>query len=42
VRLFYEAAEQEALTVELTRRMVSFLYRAQHDPELRFEDDPSA
>ncbi|MFY9824617.1 MAG: hypothetical protein WAM82_24785 [Thermoanaerobaculia bacterium] len=37
LRLFYEAAEQEAATVELTRRMVSFLYRAQHDPELRFE-----
>jgi hypothetical protein len=37
LRLFYEAAEQEALTVELARRMVSFLYRAQHDPELRFE-----
>ena len=37
VRLFYEAAEQEALTVELARRMASFLYRAQHDPELRFE-----
>ena len=37
LRLFYEAAEQEALTVELARRMASFLYRAQHDPELRFE-----
>jgi tetratricopeptide (TPR) repeat protein/DNA-binding XRE family transcriptional regulator len=37
VRLFYEAAEQEALTVGLVRRMASFLYRAQHDPELRFE-----
>jgi tetratricopeptide (TPR) repeat protein/DNA-binding XRE family transcriptional regulator len=38
--LFYEAAEQEAMTVELARRMVSFLYRAQHDPELRFEVRP--
>jgi tetratricopeptide (TPR) repeat protein len=37
IRLFYEAAEQEALTVELARRMASFLYRAQHEPELRFE-----
>lgn len=37
LRLFYEAAEKEAATVELTRRMASFLYRAQHDPELRFE-----
>ncbi len=37
LRLFYEAAEKEAATVELTRRMVSYLYRAQHDPELRFE-----
>ena len=37
LRLFYEAAEHEALTVELARRMASFLYRAQYDPELRFE-----
>jgi transcriptional regulator with XRE-family HTH domain/tetratricopeptide (TPR) repeat protein len=42
LRLFYEAAEQEAFTVELARRMASFLYRAQHDPELRFEVPDSA
>ncbi|HEX4960175.1 MAG TPA: hypothetical protein VF173_05005 [Thermoanaerobaculia bacterium] len=36
LRLFYEAAEKVAATVELTRRMVSYLYRAQHDPKLRF------
>jgi tetratricopeptide (TPR) repeat protein/DNA-binding XRE family transcriptional regulator len=41
LRLFYEAAEQEALTVELARRMANFLYRAQHDPELRFEPLPT-
>jgi len=40
LRLFYQAAEQEALTVEMARRLVSFLYRAQHDPELRFEGNP--
>jgi tetratricopeptide (TPR) repeat protein len=42
LRLFYEAAEREALTVEMARRMASFLYRAQHDPELRFEGLGSA
>jgi tetratricopeptide (TPR) repeat protein len=37
LRLFCDAAKQETATVELTRRVVKFLYRAQHDPELRFE-----
>ena len=37
LKLFCEAAEKEAATVELTRRVVEFLYRAQHQPELRFE-----
>jgi transcriptional regulator with XRE-family HTH domain len=35
--LFYKAAAKETATVELARRLVEFLYRAQHDPELRFE-----
>ncbi len=35
--LFCEAAEQEALTLELARRMVDYLYRAKHNPQLRFE-----
>jgi transcriptional regulator with XRE-family HTH domain/tetratricopeptide (TPR) repeat protein len=37
LKLFCEAAEREAATVELARRVVDYLYRAQHDPELRFE-----
>jgi transcriptional regulator with XRE-family HTH domain/tetratricopeptide (TPR) repeat protein len=37
LKLFCEAAEKEAATVELTRRIVAYLYRAQHQPELRFE-----
>jgi len=39
LRLFCEAAEREAATMELARRVVKFLYRAQHDPELRFETE---
>ena len=37
LKLFCEAAEKEAATVELARRVVQYLYRAQHQPELRFE-----
>ncbi len=37
LRLFCEAAEKEAATAELARRVVSYLYRARHNPELRFE-----
>jgi len=37
LKLFCEAAEKEAATVELTRRVVVYLYRAQHQPALRFE-----
>jgi hypothetical protein len=35
--LFRQAGELEALSAEFVRRFVAFLYRAQHDPELRFE-----
>jgi tetratricopeptide (TPR) repeat protein len=35
--LFRRAVELETMTVELVRRLVAFLYRAQHNPELRFE-----
>jgi transcriptional regulator with XRE-family HTH domain len=35
--LFCKAAAQETATVDLARRLSDFLYRAQHDPELRFE-----
>jgi hypothetical protein len=37
LRLFCEAARRKTATVELARRVVRFLHRAQHDPELRFE-----
>ncbi len=35
--LFYKAAAKETATAELARRLVGYLYRAQHEPELRFE-----
>jgi len=37
--LFRRAVELETVTVELVRRLVAYLYRAQHDPELRFEEE---
>jgi transcriptional regulator with XRE-family HTH domain len=37
-RLFCDAARRETATVDLARRLVRFLHRAQHDPELRFTD----
>ena len=37
LRIFCEAAQREAATIELTRRLIAFLDRAQHDPELCFE-----
>ncbi|HEV7784754.1 MAG TPA: helix-turn-helix transcriptional regulator [Thermoanaerobaculia bacterium] len=37
LRLFWDAAKRETATVDLARRVVKFLHRAQHDPELRFE-----
>ncbi len=40
LQFFCEAAKQEAASVELVRRVVRYLYRAQYDPELRFENDP--
>jgi tetratricopeptide (TPR) repeat protein len=36
LRLFHEAVEREAATGELARRVLRYLFRAQHDPELRF------
>ena len=38
LQLFFDAARQETASLELTRRIVRYLYRAQHDPELRFRD----
>jgi len=37
VQIFCEAAKREAATVELTRRVIRFLHRAEHDPSLKFE-----
>jgi transcriptional regulator with XRE-family HTH domain len=42
LKLFWEAARQETATAERARRLVRFLYRAQHDPELRFEEAEGA
>ncbi len=36
LRLFCDAAKRETATAELARRVVQYLYRAQHDPELPF------
>ncbi len=36
LRLFCDAARRETATVDLAQRVVRFLYRAQHDPELPF------
>ena len=38
LKLFCEAAENEMATVELARRVVAYLYRARHNPALRFEE----
>lgn len=35
--LFRDAAEREAATPELARRVLGFLFRARHDRGLRFE-----
>jgi tetratricopeptide (TPR) repeat protein len=37
LQLFVEAVKREEATAELARRVLRFLFRAQHDPELRFE-----
>lgn len=37
LRLFCKAAENDLATVGLARRIVDYLYRAQHNPHLRFE-----
>ena len=39
LRIFYEAARQETATVELTASVYRFLRRAQHDPELKYEEE---
>jgi transcriptional regulator with XRE-family HTH domain len=39
LQLFYDAAKREVATVEQTQQIMRFLYRAQHDPEIRFWGD---
>jgi len=38
--LFRRAVELETVTAELVRRLVAYLYRAQHDPAIHFEERP--
>lgn len=38
LQLFYESAERETATLEMVRRMLDYLRRAQNDPSLHFED----
>ena len=40
--LFRQAAEQEKVTLDLAERLVAFLRKAQHDPELKFEEPKSS
>ncbi|HEX4966846.1 MAG TPA: tetratricopeptide repeat protein [Thermoanaerobaculia bacterium] len=42
LQLFCDDAKLEAATVDLTRRVVKYLYCAQHDPVLRFVDEKGA
>lgn len=36
--LFCQAVEQDAVTIELTRKLVRYLQRVRHDPNLRFNE----
>ncbi|HEX7185122.1 MAG TPA: helix-turn-helix transcriptional regulator [Thermoanaerobaculia bacterium] len=38
LRVFCEAAKQETATLDLTRRVLRFLERARHNPDLQFEE----
>jgi hypothetical protein len=38
LRLFHEAAEREAATADLARRVLRYLFRARHDQGLRFAE----
>ena len=39
--LFRKAAEHEKATLDLAERLVAFLRKAQHDPELKFQSGRS-
>jgi hypothetical protein len=38
LRLFCDAAQREAATTELARRLIKFLHCAQNNPKLRFKE----
>lgn len=42
LQVFYEAARREVATVELARRVIRFLHRAQYDAGLKFEEAEEA
>jgi len=42
LQVFCEAARRDAATVELTRQVIRFLHRSQHDPELKFDETGEA
>lgn len=42
LKLFCDAAKEETATVDFARRVIRFLHRSQHDPELKFEEAESA
>jgi transcriptional regulator with XRE-family HTH domain len=42
LRVFCEAAKRETATVELARRVIRFLHRSEHDPELKFDETGEA
>jgi tetratricopeptide (TPR) repeat protein len=37
LKIFCDAAKRKAATVAMTRRVIRYLHRSQHDPELQFE-----
>ena len=39
LNLFRKAADQEKVTLDMARRLVAFLRKAQHDPELKFQEE---
>ncbi len=42
LRVFYEAARREVATADLARRVIRFLYQAQQNPGLKFEETEEA
>ncbi|HKH48604.1 MAG TPA: helix-turn-helix transcriptional regulator [Thermoanaerobaculia bacterium] len=38
LRLYYETAKREAVTLELTKRVIRFIHRVQHDPDFTFAE----